>query len=299
MLPCVRLRSPDGRLYELVHGDLIGRLWSAALPLDDGRVSEAHAMVSLREQELKLIALRGAFAVHGQPLSEVALRPGMEVLLARGLSLRVEEVVLPTTVMGLEGPGLPRQILPGVASLLVDPRLRLCSGFVEGGAAWIWGTGDAWSLRLPGEAPRPMRLHEPFEVGGQRLEAVAVPLAAAGQVPTRQLGGIDAPMHIIASFETVQIHREGEEICVIGGVPARIITELVQLGGPVHWSVLAGQLWPDEATSSVVRSRLDVNLSRLRRKLREAQLRSDLVRTDGAGQVELVLSTHDRAEDRS
>ena len=43
------LRDPQGHHHELVHGDVIGRVWSAALQLDDGRVSEAHAMVSLRE----------------------------------------------------------------------------------------------------------------------------------------------------------------------------------------------------------------------------------------------------------
>ena len=48
MRPAVHLRLPDGRTAVLGHGDLIGRLESAALPLADPRISEAHAMVSLR-----------------------------------------------------------------------------------------------------------------------------------------------------------------------------------------------------------------------------------------------------------
>ena len=44
----VTLRAPDGRIYQLSHGDLVGRIWSAALCLSDPQVSEAHAMVSLR-----------------------------------------------------------------------------------------------------------------------------------------------------------------------------------------------------------------------------------------------------------
>jgi pSer/pThr/pTyr-binding forkhead associated (FHA) protein len=48
MLATVRLRLPDGSTTTLAPGDIIGRMASAALVLDDGRVSEAHAMVSLR-----------------------------------------------------------------------------------------------------------------------------------------------------------------------------------------------------------------------------------------------------------
>jgi len=55
----VRLRCTDGSIAELTHGDLIGRLGTAALHFDDARISEAHAMISLRGQELKLLALRG------------------------------------------------------------------------------------------------------------------------------------------------------------------------------------------------------------------------------------------------
>ena len=40
MRPTVSLQLPDGSIHELGHGDLIGRLWTAALHLDDGRISE-------------------------------------------------------------------------------------------------------------------------------------------------------------------------------------------------------------------------------------------------------------------
>ena len=92
MRACVRLRGPDDRWFELVPGDVIGRLASAAMPLDDARVSEAHAMISLREGEIRLIALRGLFAVDGHPVSEVSLRPGLEILLAQDLAIEVVEI---------------------------------------------------------------------------------------------------------------------------------------------------------------------------------------------------------------
>jgi hypothetical protein len=80
-----RLSTPDGRLHEVGHGDVIGRLQSSAVPLSDGRISEAHAMISLREQEIRLIALRGGLAVDGLPQREITLEPGQSIELARGV----------------------------------------------------------------------------------------------------------------------------------------------------------------------------------------------------------------------
>ena len=118
----VRLRLPDGSSSELGHGDLIGRLWSAALSIPDARVSEAHAMVSLRGQELLLLPLRGRFAVDGQRQSSLVLAAGQRVTLAEGLDLLVEEVSLPAAVFAVEGDGLPRVVVSGVCSLLTRPR---------------------------------------------------------------------------------------------------------------------------------------------------------------------------------
>jgi pSer/pThr/pTyr-binding forkhead associated (FHA) protein len=73
--PHVRLTLPDGSVRELEHGDLIGRLWSAALVIDDPRISEAHALVSLREGGFWLLSLRRKIAVGGRPVSEVRLEP--------------------------------------------------------------------------------------------------------------------------------------------------------------------------------------------------------------------------------
>ena len=114
----VRIRTPDAQTVVLGPGDIIGRLATAALHLDDGRISEAHAMVSLRGRELKLLALRGLFAVAGKPIDEIVLREGLAVELARGLEIYVEDVVLPTALLAIEGEGLPRQVLAGTSSLV-------------------------------------------------------------------------------------------------------------------------------------------------------------------------------------
>lgn len=293
MRASARLRGPDGRWFELVHGDVIGRLVSAAMPLDDARVSEAHAMVSLREGELRLIALRGLFAVDGHPVGEATLRPGMRLFLAQDLAIDVEDVQLPTTVLGLEGPGLRRQMLPGVCSVVPGP--RLVAGFVEDAAAWVWNDGDGWRVRRGQGPPENLR---PGDTVGE-LVAVEIPILAAGQAATRRQGAVDAPLRIVARYDTVHIHREGEEVGVLSGLLARIVSELVAMGGPVHWATLASQLWPKETDPDVTRSRLDVNLSRLRRRLRELRLRADLVRADGAGSIELLAYAHDVIEDHT
>ena len=294
----VILRTTDGSRRELVHGDFIGRLRSAAMCLDDARISEAHAMVSLRERELRLIALRGGLAVDGRPVNEVALQAGQTVLLARGVGVQVEEVHLPSSVLGLEGRELPRQVLPPVASLITEGRLRVEAGYDDRAAAWVWSSGGSWRLRVGAAPTRDLAPGDRVELGAHELHAVAIPLEVAGQVPTRADGGVDAPLHIHANFDTVQIHRERGAALVLGGIQARCVSELVALDGPAHWTVLAGLLWPDAAPESV-RKRFDVMLSRLRRKLRDARVRTDLVHTDGAGQVELLLYPHDVIEDRT
>lgn len=295
----VRVRAPDGSHHELVHGDLVGRLSTAALPIDDARISEAHAMISLRERELKLIRLRGGLAYDGKPVNELTLRPGLEVVLAAGISLHVESLHLPSSVLGLVGERLARQVLPPVASLVPAAEgVRLQAGYVQDAVAWVWCTGSAWRVRV-GERVAPLAPGDRFEVGGDTIGAVEIPLEAAGGAATRAVGGVEAPLRIEANFDTVQIHREGAAALVLGGTHARIVSELVALAGPAHWKVIAGLLWPDAAEPESLRSRFDVALSRLRRKLREARIRTDLVHTDGAGQVELLLYPHDRVADHT
>lgn len=297
MRPTARLRTPDGAVHALGHGDIVGRLRAAALCLDDGRVSEAHAMVSLREGELRLIALRGSFAVNGRPVAEVALVAGLGIQLARGLVVTVDSVRLPEEVLGVEGPGLARQALPGVASLL--PGLRLQRGWQEGALARVWSTGDGWSLRTGDGAVRGVVSGDAVALPGGTVRFVAMPLGAAGRSATRRQGGVDAPLVLVATYEGVAVHRDGDVAVSFGGIQARLVGELVAMGGEAPWRVLAGELWPDLDDDALLRSRLDVTLSRLRGRLRGARVRTDLVGTDGAGSVGLLLYPHDRLEDRT
>ncbi|GEM_PF-3474727 len=96
--PFVRYRlAPSGREGGLVAEDLLGRAKRAELRIDEPRVSEFHAAVTLRRGGLRLRSLGGALVVEGKTLREVVLHPGMVVHLALGISLEVLELgQLPT-----------------------------------------------------------------------------------------------------------------------------------------------------------------------------------------------------------
>ena len=294
----VRLRLPDGGLCELGHGDLIGRLWTAALCLDDARVSEAHAMVSLRGQELCLLALRRRFVVAAEVRSEVVLEPGMRIELAEGLAVEVEELMLPDELLALEAEGLPRQTLPRVSSIVTKPHLQLVPRYLADAPAHVWSLGDRWRVRVGQGKTQEIEPGARFEIEGTEIRVVTVPLASAGEVATRVAGGIHAPLVILTRYESVHIQREGEPVVVLSGIAARMISELAAFGGPVGWEVAAREVW-DEDDRLALRRKWDIALTRLRRKLRDARIRGDLIRADGNGNVELCLAQGDRVEDQA
>jgi hypothetical protein len=300
MRPTVRFRLPDGSVRTLGPGDVVGRLHTAALALDDASISEAHALVSLRGGELRLLGLRGLFAVDGEPRSEITLEPGMHLQLSREVGISVEAVALPTHLLAVEGEGVPRRVLSGVVSLSGGTPPTIVARYVDSADAWLWEGGDGWRLRRRGAgAPAPARAGDTLELGPGTLRLLEVPLAAAGQEPTRMGGGIAAPLTVRARFDSVHLLREGEPPVVLTGQLARLLSELVVIGAPVAWEELARTLFADAADTWDRRRRWDLALVRLRRKLREAGIRPDLVRADGNGNFELVLGPHDHAEDQT
>ncbi len=299
MRASARLRLPSGDVVELLPGDLIGRTSTAALRLDDPRVSEAHALISLRGGELHLLSLRRLVAVDGKPVSSAVLRAGLVIALAEAVELTVEAVHLPGTLPALEGEGLDRRLLRSVASIFVGPPLEVVARYDPGAQAHLWLTDSAWRLQIAGQPRRPVDEGDEFLVGGHLLRLVGVPIHSAGQTPTRIEGGVLTPLWIVARFDSAHIHRAEHAPLVLGGRGARLLSELVAFGGPVAWQVLASEVWPEAADPDVLRHRLDVNLGRLRSRLREAGIRADLVRSDGAGQVELVLCQGDTVEDQT
>jgi hypothetical protein len=282
-----------GHRCELTHGAIVGRLHTAALQVDDPRVSEAHALLSLRGESLKLLALRGRLRLDGVASASIVLARGQVIELAPALALTVLDVVLPESVVGLEGDGLPRQPIDGVRSLFVRPRPRLDAGAVLGADAVLWGEGARLRVRLP-SGEREVAPGDTFEAAGRAFRLVTIPLRDAS-VPSTV--GATAPLRLVASFDTVQIHQN-EFSVVLGGLAARIISELIALGGPAAWNVLAAEIWGANEDGLDLRPRFDMAMNRLRRRLREAGIRDDLVVLTGTGQAQLVLHPGDRLEDR-
>lgn len=296
MRALVRFQLPDQSLVELGSGDLIGRIWSAALVLHDPRISEAHAMVSLRGGELWLLALRRRILCDGQARGELRLEPGQRLELAEGYSLGVQAVELPEEVLALEAPGLGRVALGSVVSIKMHPTLQIISGFDPSAPAKLWTTGDDWKLDLNGQVST-VQAGAAFAVGAHPIRLVMLKLSGAGQKATRVTGGFDPPLRIVTDFDTVRIYRGEETPVLFSGVSARMLSELVAMGGSAPWEVVAGEIWKDEPDVLALRRRWDVSLKRLKMKLKEAQLRSDLLRADGLGRVELVLRPVDRVEE--
>jgi hypothetical protein len=296
MLASVLLRAPDGTVHELGHGDLIGRVWTAALPLDDARVSEAHAMVSLRQGELRLLALRARFAIDGEPHRELVLQEGQVIELARGVPLVVQEVRLPAQVLALAGPDLPLTPLPSACWLTLKPQPRLLPKPSAAAVAAIWFTGG-WRAQV-GEGPvQELRPGDRLVVGDRTFEAV-LQSTEEPDGATRIADRFDAPLRIVCHYDTVVVERQGVTALTLSGNYGRLVSELAEIGAPVKWTAVARELWGDEIDAPLVRRRWDMLLNRLRRKLRDRSLRPDLVRSDGGGRVLLHLQAGDVVESK-
>ncbi len=278
------------------HGDLIGRTPTAAVVVDDPRVSEAHAIVSLRKGELHLLSLRRMVLVEGAPVADVVLSPGLVITLADELAITVGEVVTPAEVLGVALPSGEALVLPQVASLTTSPP-RLHARLVPDAPATIWSTGDAWKARTAAGVVTV----EPgltLDVAGARFRFVLVPIARAGAASTEGTGAVAAPIRMVAFYDAVQIFQRGRKVHTVSGTGARLLSELVAHDGPTHWEVLAREIWPDEADALQLRHRWDVTLARLRARLRAAGIRQ-LFQADGSGQLALELYAGDLVEDRT
>ncbi|MES2645210.1 MAG: FHA domain-containing protein [Myxococcota bacterium] len=289
----VGLRASDGSLVELGPGDIIGRGWNASLQLDDPRVSEAHAMVSHRDGALWMLALRRRVAVNAESRTEVELEPGLTIQLADGVAVAVEYVILPDTILGLEGPGLGARPLSGVGALRVRPRVELLSRFDDDAAVLFWSTGLGMRARAAGGEVVDVVPGQVFEVEGRAYAVIELSGTRAAATPTRADGAVDAPLRIVCRYDTVHIVRIGRPVVVLSGLLARLLSEIATVGKPVGWEGVAIALWPEVDDRSQLRRRWDVQMSRLRARLRAAGVRGDLVRPDGKGNFELVLGAED------
>jgi hypothetical protein len=194
---------------------------------------------------------------------------------------------------------LPTQALGGTASLWAGPPPRLAPGHAPDADAWLWTTGTRWRLRVAGEDARDLDPDGEFEVRGRRFRLTALQVERAGVDATENHGRVGASLELIAGWDTVQIKRSGHPPVVIGGVEARILSTLAAVDAALSWEAVAHEVGGAETDPHALRRRLDVALSRLRARLRGSDIRTDLVRSTGAGHLELVRYPGDVVIDRT
>jgi len=292
----VRIRLGTGEIRELGPGAILGRAWSASLQLRDPWVSEAHAMVSLREGVLKLLGLRGKFEVDGLVLSEVVLAPRLNVRLSPQTSFEVLDVVVPDHFLMVEGPGLGRVLLTGPMSLVAGP--RLIAGSRHDAELVLWCDGESWFASLRDGTEVALEAGETIAAGSIELSVHLARTTEIGEPTAVDASSIDSSLELIVRYETVHIHH-GDSMLALDGQLARLISDLAVAGVPMSWSVLAAELWSGESDPIVLRRNWDSAMSRIRRKLRAARIRADLVRSDRVGNVELFLRRGDRVVDQT
>lgn len=299
-IPSAVFRGPDGRRYEVAAGGILGRLAGAALRIDNPRVSEAHALVTLRGDALVLMALRGGLAVDGHLVSQVPLRPEMRVTLTDDLSFVVEQVHMPPRVLALRG--ADGQVVPlvgEVLSLMFSPDLDVRHRYEGQAAAHLWSTGTGWRFSTLSGQVRELRPGQRLDMGGRQVEVIEVNIADIALPSTRLRGRIGPALRLLPAYAGVRIDVDGRPPVLIKGIPGRILSELCDYQESVDWSLVAQQIWPEERDVARLRKNWDRNLSSLRAKLTEAGIRPDLVHLDGRGNVELYLLPGDTRETES
>src|SRR5690606_29934545 len=168
------------------------------------------------------------------------------------------------------------------------------SGWAIDADDYVWPTGAAW-MRGVGE-PIPLGPGDLWDVGGALFRAVS--LTTEGAAATAGDPSLAPPTTLTARYDTAHSARSGEATVVITGHMARVMSDLIAAGTALGWEDLARERWGD-VERDLLRHRWDMQLRRLRQKLASHGLRTDLLRADGSGLLELVLGPDDAVVDQT
>jgi hypothetical protein len=260
----------------------------------DLRISEAHAMVSLRFGRLYLLALRRKFRHNQIILSELCLELGQQIELAAGVTVEVVDVQLPARIFALR---IGDYVTPlaQVASIFAGPPPHVVNRFEPAANAHVWSAGpDFWQVKVGDSAPNQLIVDQSIALGSATFILCLVdPASCAGSATEGQV----ASLRLVSRFDSFEIFADGRSVSILSGVGARLLSELASYPGPANWQWVSATLWPTGKNESELRRRWDVTLLRLRAKLKSDGVRSNLVRSDGNGLVQLVLHESDVIED--
>lgn len=294
--PLIRVALPDGRVAAIPAGGLLGRLPTAALRFEDPRVSEAHALVSLRGGRLWVLALRGSVEVDGSLRGEFQLAVGQRIRIAEDLVLTVEAVELPDRMLVLSLPDGSSFPLTGEVVCLVEGApIRATPRFVDPALARFWPVGPGWRGLVVGQRARDLADGIELIVGGHLVRIAAIDPASLSAPATERRGQLHPPLRLVLTFSEVTVMRPQRPPARLSGFGARILGELAEYSEPVPWQLVAGAIWPNEDLGRQ-RQNWDKALGRLRQQLTNLGVRDDLVRTDGRGNVGLHLLDGDEAD---
>jgi hypothetical protein len=287
---------PSGELCSVGPGALVGRAWTAEVRLADYRVSEAHAWVSLRDTGLQVLPLRGRVRLDGRDMQRVEVAVGQRLELAPEVAITVTQVVLPLDLQAISLDGGAAQVPAGTMSLVLEPAPHLRAGLDAQAAAIVFSDGASWFLQEPAGPSRLLESGVPLEVQGVAVTSVFVPVRTA-QVPETDSRTSESPrLHLKSFYDSVHVWQDERSPLVMRGLAAKLVSELIALGGPAHWSIVAGELWADTDDREVLRHRLDVTTAKVRRLLHDAGYRRNLVTAHNTGHLELLMYPGDRVE---
>jgi len=328
--PHALLTMPDGQTVEALPGDIVGRSARADIRVNDPRVSEARALISLRERRLLFLRLRDPpFRCDGKKVSDFELRAGQTIELAPGVALRVLRVALPATTRAAfftpeGGPPIAATPRRGALSLLAGPPPQVERGYVDGAAAHLWKTGSEIYVQRAGEPPRPLRPGAAVAVAGGALSARDTSTGAVhGASPTS--GTQFAPQDAI-EIEVVRTPRgRARAIRVRRGDRVAHITRIIQvqvmeiliaahaegaarlpdepLATAVNSADGGAEIWgaPGEEPRGAGADQIEVNwrnhVRRIRDTLKARDIRTDLVCALGQQRYALRLRSGDRLID--
>jgi hypothetical protein len=294
--PAVLLTLEGGPATLVPVGGLIGRSAASSMRILDPRVSEAHAMVVLRGRELRLLSLRSRVAVDDREDDDVTLAPGQRIVLGGAVTCVVQQVSMPAHVLAVAFAGQQRELCADAYSFLAGPVPDLLPRLVPGASAHLWSADEGWLIQPAGAPAAPLRVGAEWTIDGVDLTVQRVALGDAAGLAT--VGPREA-LRLVCRTTTVHVHRARREPIAIDARAGQLLSELALMRAPVEWMVIAAELWPDERDAVRLRRNFDAVLSRLRARLREGGIRDDLVRTDGRGNIEVLLDRSDEVVDEA